>query len=182
MVSTGSITTAEELFEAGDIGRCELIRGQVVMMTPAGGEHGRMMIKLGALLQTYVAQHRLGIAYAGDPGFVIERNPDTVRAPDIAFIAAERAREVHTHKFIAGPPDLAVEIVSPDDRRRELVAKARQWLSSGAQTVWVADPMTKTVTVYHAGGEERLLHESDTLTGEPTLPGFSVSVADLFAF
>ena len=182
MVTTRAITTADELFEAGDIGRCELIRGQLVMMTPAGGEHARLTTRVALRVGNYVEQRRLGLVYAGDPGFIIERDPDTVRAPDVAFIAADRAAEMHTRRFMSGVPDLAVEVVSPDDRPKEVIAKAKQWIAAGCKLVWVVDPSPKTISVYRPDGSTQLLYEADELHGDAVLPGFVINVADIFAF
>ena len=116
-----------------------------------------------------------------ETGFRISQDPDTVRAPDAAFICAERAGSELPEGFFPGPPDLAVEVLSPNDRASEVIAKVRDWLDAGCRAVWVVDPKTRTVAVYHGNREAVLLQITDTLGGGDLLPGFVVPVADLFA-
>jgi Uma2 family endonuclease len=175
------ITTAEQLWEAPDLGPCELVRGELIMMTPAGYEHGRICGNLCFLLRRFVSQHRLGEVVTGEPGFVIARDPDTVRAPDVAFVRAERVPPAGSRGFFQGAPDLAVEVLSPTDRAGEVLAKVRDWLASGSLAVWVVDPRTQTVSVYHGRSEVTILSAGDTLGGGEVLPGFSLPVAEVFA-
>jgi Uma2 family endonuclease len=180
MVTTRTITTAQQLLEAGDIGRCELVRGHLIMMTPASSEHGRIIARLTVRLGSFAERHRLGAVFGAETGFLIERRPDTVRAPDVAFVKASRLPGPKRGWF-EGAPDLAVEVVSPDDRASELVAKAQMWLDAGAAIVWLVDPQTQMVTVYRPGGVAQVLRHTDVLTGHDLLPGFSVQIADIFA-
>ena len=109
------ITTAEQLLHAGDIGRCELIRGELRMMIPPGFEHGRVTINVTAAVVSFVRARQLGVLHCAETGFVLARDPDTVRAPDLAFTCADRAAPPE-RGFVPSAPDLAVEVLSPDDR------------------------------------------------------------------
>jgi Uma2 family endonuclease len=180
MTGTHAITTAEQLLAATDLGRCELVRGELVMMSPAGFRHSRIALRIGSILMEYAERHGLGTVTNADCGFYIASNPDTVRAPDAAFVRAERIPAVEPVGFFRGAPDLAVEVLSPDDRKREVLAKVQEWLAAGCQVVWVVDPDKETVAVYSSSGAEHF-QQSDTLSGRDVLPGFSLAVAEIFA-
>lgn len=175
--------TAEELFDlSGEGVRRELVRGELRTMTPAGFEHGGTIVNLTAPLAQHVRTHRLGVVLAAETGFVIGRNPDTVRAPDIAFVRADRVPPGRLPtKYWDGAPDLAVEVVSPSDRVVEVDEKVRDWLDAGTRLVWVVNPGARTVTVYRPGAKPTVLVESDTLEGEDVVPGFRLPVAEVFA-
>ena len=177
-MATRAITTAEQLFEAGDIGPCELVRGEVVPLIPPGGEHGRLVTELVFALRKHVDEFGGGTVYA-EVGFILERNPDTVRAPDVAYIRAERTAETSTVAYIPGAPDLAVEVLSPNDRAPGVEEKVRAWLRAGCAEVWVVDPRARTVTVHAANGTRSVLRGRDTLACA-SLPGFALPLADLF--
>jgi Uma2 family endonuclease len=181
MAATHAITTAEQLLEAPGLGRCELLGGELVMMSPAGFEHGRIVNRLSVRLGTFVESQALGVVTGAETGFHIAENPDTVRAPDVAWVHTRRVPSTPTRGFFRGAPDLAAEVLSPDDRASEVQAKVQQWLDAGCQSVWVVDPLTRSVTTYHRGGTIAILRSTDTLTEEALLPGFSVSVAEVFA-
>ena len=173
------ITASELLSLEG--GRAELVKGQLIMMSPSGGRDGTVAFSIGRLLGTHVFTHRLGVVCAAETGFLIERNPDTVRAPDAAFVAAARVpSDGPPDAFWPFAPDLAVEVVSPSDRWTAVEEKARSWLVSGTRLVWVVDPRGRTVHVYHQTKEALRLAEGDVLDGEDVVPGFSVTVAELF--
>ncbi len=175
------ITTAEQLLKAQDIGRCELVRGELRMMIPAGGDHGWITTKLARPIANHVEAHGLGRVYAAETGFILARDPDTVRAPDIAFVRRERVAQVHRPGFLAGAPDLAVEVLSPDDRPGYVREKVAEWLEAGTQAVWVVDPRKRTVNVHEPDREPRLLEATDTLHGGDVLPGFELAVGEIFA-
>ncbi len=174
------ITTADELLRMGDIGRCELVRGKLVMMNPTGHEHGWIALNLGGLIRNHVLAHGLGKAYAAETGFLLSRNPDTVRAPDVGFVRSGREAP-RGQGFFPGPPDLAVEVLSPDDRPAYVRKKTAEWLAAGTRAVWIVDPRRRIVTVHEPGAEPRVLHEAHTLVGGEVLPGFEVAVSEIFA-
>ncbi len=175
-----AITTAEQLLRAHDIGRCELVRGKFIMMNPAGGEHGRITMNLSAPIAVHVRVHRLGTVVAAETGFLLSREPDTVRAPDFAFTRAGRT-PASTRGFVPGAPDLAVEVLSPDDRPGYVREKVAEWLGAGTLVVWVVDPRTRTVTIHGAGERAVVFGESDVLPGGDLLAGFELPVRDVFA-
>jgi len=181
MASTQSITTAQQLLDAPGLGRCELVRGEVVMMTPAGFEHGRIALQMGGLLSEFVRKQRLGMVTGAETGFLIAQDPDTVRAPDVAFVRADRIPSDPVTGFFPGAPDLAVEVLSPGDRAGELLEKVEDWLGAGCQALWVVDPAAQTVSVYTTSHPLAVYHAADELTGGERLAGFRVSVAEIFA-
>ncbi|MHC4974834.1 MAG: Uma2 family endonuclease [Planctomycetota bacterium] len=175
-----AITTADQLLKAGDIGRCELVRGELRRMIPAGDEHGRITGKLTCAVGNHVMAGRLGVFHGAETGFVLSRDPDTVRAPDVAFTRAERAA-APVRGFTPGAPDLAVEVLSPDDRPGYVREKVAEWLEAGACAVWVVDPRVRTVTVHAPPGDPRVLQETDVLDGGDVLPGFTLAVREIFS-
>jgi Uma2 family endonuclease len=180
MATIENVTTAEQLLAAGDLGRCELIRGELIRMSPAGSEHGRVVANITVPLGMFVKQHSLGTVFGAGTGFRIGRDPDTVRAPDVAFVTAQRLGAKLAPGFFPGPPDLAVEVLSPGDRAGEVLAKVQDWLEAGCRAVWVADPRTRTVTVYRSPSDIVVLGKSETLSGGDLLPGFSLSASEFF--
>ncbi len=174
-----TITTAEQLEQAGDIGRCELVRGELIMMSPASGWHGWSANDLAYHITHHVRQHKLGAVLTAEPGFLIARQPDTVRAPDIAFVNSTRLHIIPQRGYVQGPPDLAVEVISPRDTATEVMDKVDQWREAGCPLVWVVDPQRRVVTTYSAS-ERRVLRQDDTLTADDILPGFALRVGDIF--
>ena len=174
------LMTAEELIKLprGRF-RYELVKGELLTMSPAGEQHGAICAKLLAELYVYVKANRLGIVYGAETGFKLESDPDTVLAPDVAFIGRERVGKVSI-AFRNGAPDLAVEVTSPGESRNKVAKKAEQWLELGALVVWVVDPQKQIVTVYRFGSEARILTLADKLTGEDVVPGFKILVSEIF--
>ena len=162
--------------------RHELVRGKLRTMTPPGSDHGRIAATMGGLLFVHARETGSGVT-VGETGFVLARDPDTVRAPDAAFIARERAETIgRTPKYWPEAPALAVEVISPDDTKREVHEKALEWLAAGSIIALVLDPPKRTATVY--SGEDNTPHvhsEQDKLDLSDAVPGFSVVVAELFA-
>jgi Uma2 family endonuclease len=181
MAAAAHITTAEQLLYAPGLGRCELLRGELVMMSPSGGEHGYSVTNVTVPLGTFVKQKSLGRVYGAETGFWISRDPDTVRAPDVAFVAADRVAMQPAKGFLEGAPDLAVEVLSPSDRPAEVVAKVQDWLQAGCRCVWVVDPQTQTVSVHQPNRPAVVLGVEGQLAGQDVLPGFMLPVADVFA-
>ena len=175
--------TADELLEMPDDGwRYELVKGELIQMSPTGDEHGQVTVTLTASLYLQVKKHNLGRVYAAETGFKLESDPDTVRAPDIAFVSRERVEATGTLTgFRSGAPDLVVEVLSPSDRIGKVEAKVKQWLETGARMVWVVSPKLKTVTVYRSLSDIVTLTEKASLDGGDVVPGFQIKVADIFA-
>jgi len=151
-------------------------------MSPAGSEHGMIAASIAALLREFVKPRRLGVVLGAETGFKITQDPDTVRAPDVAFIRADRIGEKLPKGYFPGAPDLAVEVLSPDDRAGEVFEKVQNWLDAGCTAVWVVDPKSQTVTVYDAARNAVVLKATQTIDGGDLLPGFSSPVAEFFAF
>jgi Uma2 family endonuclease len=161
--------------------RYELIRGVLITMSPAGSEHGVVISRLTSLLEQFVSARNLGLIFGAETGFLLEHNPDTVRAPDVAFVRHERIPESGIPQgYWPGAPDVAVEVVSPSDPLRDVNEKAAFWIQSGTQGVWIVDPRSKTVTVYSAAGATKTFAPDGTLDGGDALPGFSCAVAEIF--
>ena len=180
MATTKPLITADYLLHTPNLGRCELIGGELIRMTPAGYEHGTIIINISTPLATFVSRAGLGRVCGAETGFHIAHDPDTVRAPDVAFVAEDHLPSPLPKGFFPGPPDLAVEVISPEDRQSEVRAKVQNWLDAGCRTVWLVDPRRQAVEVHRGGGEVQILGLSDTLSGEPLLPGFSLAVAEIF--
>jgi Uma2 family endonuclease len=180
MTTVASNMTCADLLQSPGLGRCELVRGELIMMTPAGFEHGRIVGNITWALKDYVRQHPRGVVTGAETGFWIGRNPDTVRAPDAAFVAASRIPAEPIRDYFEGAPDLAVEVLSPNDRAGEVLAKVRGWLAAGCRVIWVVDPQSVTVTVYR-GDTVSPLGSTDTLVEPHLLPEFSLPVRDVFA-
>ena len=180
MSTTTHLITAEELFNLPDDSlRHELIKGELLTMSPPGEEHGIVIMRLAAPLATYVDSQNLGVVYGADTGFKLEDNPDTVLAPDIAFIRSARMGEP-VKAYRSGPPDLVVEVLSPRDTMSQAQKKAAQWLSFGALLVWLVNPRTRTIEVRRHGGQAIILSVQDELSGEDIIPGFVIPVARIF--
>ena len=167
------LMTAEELLRLNlPNKRTELVRGVLVVREPAGYQHGQVAAELLVAIANHVTANRLGRVFAAETGFTLARNPDTVRAPDVAFISTARLPDPAPRGFAELAPDLAVEVLSPDDRPGEVLAKVGNWLTAGARLVWVADPVRVLARVYRADGSESILGATDALRGEDVLPGF----------
>ncbi len=172
--------TAEQLLELPDDGmRHELVDGELRTMVPAGGAHGRIAARLLGRLFGFVETHRLGELFAAETGFRLRRDPDTVRAPDVAFVGADRVADAGVPGFPALAPDLVAEVVSPSDRAVDVVGKALAWLDAGVRLVWVVDPQNRTVTVYRQDGVA-VLRDADVLDGGDVLPGFALPLEELW--
>jgi Uma2 family endonuclease len=177
------LLTAEEFMrlpDPPDGARQELIEGRVVTMPPPKGIHGVVCNRLGRLLGNHVDAHGLGWVASNDAGVILEREPDTVRGPDLAYYSKERVPVLPTGYFEV-PPDLAVEVLSPDDAASRINSKVRHYLAHGVRLVWVVDPEERTVTVYRSREQIRILEETGMLGGEDVLPGFECPVRELFA-
>ena len=174
--------TAEELLALPDDGFCyELLRGTLRKMAPAGGRHGFLASEIGAELRNHVKSNGLGRVFAAETGFLLASDPDTVRTPDAAFVCSERVEEVGSVEgYWPGAPDLAAEVISPNDRYTEVEAKIMEWLDAGTRMVVVLDPRRRAVTVYRSRDDIAVLTTDDVLRGGEVVPGWSVPVRDLF--
>jgi Uma2 family endonuclease len=182
-MSITSPFTADQLLRlpSGLGQRFELVEGELRVMSPAGWEHGAIVGNLQTILGAFIRQNRMGRVFGAETGFQLQTDPDTVRAPDFAFIAKKRLpKKLPSSSYWPGPPDLAVEVLSPSDRTGEVDEKITAWLSAGAQAVWVVDPKLQIVIIHLTGKRAQIRSVGETLEGEPVLPGFSCSVDELF--
>lgn len=175
--------TADELLMMPKDGfRYELVKGELKKMSPAGFDHGVVGMSLGMLLAQYVKANNLGVVCLAETGFKLASDPDTVLAPDVSFVRRERIPQSGRPKaFYPGAPDLAVEVVSPGDTKKEVAGKVEDWLAAGASAVWIVNPKRRTVTVYRQQGETITLGETDELDGQDVVPGFRCNVSEIFA-
>jgi Uma2 family endonuclease len=166
--------------------RTELVRGRLVVSEPPGFAHGRVALAVGAALLAWVRTRervtgtRIGLVAANDPGCWIEHAPDTVLAPDVAFVAAARLPATGVAGFLDGAPTLAVEVLSPTDRAGAVGDKVAQWLAAGTTLVWVVDPARRVARVHRRDGSVVTIAPDGALTGEDVLPGFVLPLADAF--
>jgi Uma2 family endonuclease len=181
MVVAEKLYTADELARLPGARRYELVKGELVEMSPPGMLHGRLAIRLASAMNQLAESRKLGQVFV-EAGYYLERHPDTVRGPDISFLSAARIERegLPEEGFFSGAPDLAVEIVSPGDLDAEVQGKVKDYLDHGCQLVWVIRPRQQAVTAHHPDGTARILGLDDTLEGEAVLPGFSLPLRDLF--
>jgi Uma2 family endonuclease len=175
------LLTAEDVLDRMGKGRWELVRGEVRELTPPGGEHGSVTSTLHIDLGMHVRSHGLGRVFVAETGFLIARNPDTVRGPDIAFISSSRLPERVPKGWMTVIPDLVAEVVSPGDSAGEVEDKIRQWMDAGVRLLWAVYPDTRMVCIYRPGEEMRTVGEDDILDGEEVVADFSLLVRDIFA-
>ena len=182
-MSTTQTMTADALWSLPEVAgrRYELVRGELVEVPGAGGRHGQLALWIGMLLLRFVGPRRLGVVSGDGPGYLLGRDPDTLRIPDVSFVAADRLPAGGVPEaFWPFAPDLAVEIVSPNDRAEDVHGKAREYLNAGTRVVWVVRPRTRRVAVYRGEGDTQESSDDGVLDGGDVLPGFDLSVADLF--
>jgi Uma2 family endonuclease len=177
------LMTAEELWELPEVpGKgFELVDGEVAEVSPAGAEHTRIMFMLAQRLENFVSRNGFGVVMPEGLGFVLRRDPDLVREPDVSFIAAASVPDEGLPKgFWEGPPTLAVEIVSPHDRATEIHDRVQDYLEAGTRLVWVLWPSKRSVSIYRPDAGMHELRHNLQLDGGDVLPGFTVQVSDLF--
>lgn len=174
------LMTAEELLELSIPDKCtELVRGRLIVREPPGFQHGDTAARLLVALGNFATATKLGRVLAAETGFTLFRAPDTVRAPDVAFIRTERLPTDRLYGFAEFAPDLVVEVLSPSDRRGKVLEKVTDWRTAGTALVWVVDPVRRIARVYRRDGTEAQLTADDELDGEDVLPGFRVRLADM---
>jgi Uma2 family endonuclease len=176
------LMTADELLAMPDDGqRHELVRGELRTMPPGGWEHGYESIRVAASLAPHVIRHKMGGVAGADTGFRLSTTPDTVRVPDLAFVRLDRLPSGAARRgYFQGAPDLAVEVISPNDLYTEVEEKVAEWLEHGTLMVLVVNPRRQTVAVHRPGQPVRMLGVDDTLDGEDVVPGWTMAVRDIF--
>ena len=184
---TVSVLTKPELYTAKDLERLsaqgyryELIQGELRPMSPSGGPHGDATSRITFYVNGIVYAEGLGNTFAAETGFLIDRDPDTVMAPDFSFVASGRLPYPLQEGYIPLAPDLAVETRSPNDTKSEVADKVHNWISAGVRVVWVIEPRKRTVTIHRNGETPHVLGVADILDGEDVLPGLSVAISTIF--
>ncbi len=181
-MTTAGLMTAEQLLsEQPPHKRTELVHGRMIVREPAGYRHGRVAADLSYVIQQHVKANDLGVVYAAETGFVLARDPDTVRAPDVAFISVKRLPEPEPSGYAELAPDLVIEVLSPEDRPGEVLAKIGDWLAAGSRLVWVVDPKRRETLVYRADGSAVILGDDGVLDGEDVIPGFACPLQEILA-
>jgi Uma2 family endonuclease len=174
-----TLMTGEELFRRSDLGPCELVNGRVVPLTPTAYGHGFMEARIAGRLLAYAESTGRGEVMSGEAGIYIRRNPDTVRAPDAAFISNERLSQRKSPTFLDIAPELVVEVLSPDDRWSEVTEKIQEYFAAGVARVWVVDPRKRKLHAYRSPSEVEQFGEGQILTDEEILPGFRLVISEL---
>ena len=182
MVETKRLVTADELFCMPEDGwRYELRAGELIRMSPPGAQHGQFQSGLLVALTMYARRDRLGLVMA-EVGFTLARDPDTVRAPDIAFVRRDRIPpDGPPVGYWELAPDLAVEVISPSESAEDIREKIHEYLAAGTSLVWIIYPRRRSVEVWRADGSRVDLSATATLSGEDVVPGFELPVAEIFA-
>jgi Uma2 family endonuclease len=179
-MSPAAPMTADELLRTSiPDKRTELVRGVLIVRELAGSTHGRVAMNLGMELGVHVKATGAGQVFAAETGFKLATNPDTVRAPDVAFVTRSRLPAPDATGYPHLAPDLVVEVLSPGDRPGEVLAKVADWLSAGTRLVWVVEPLRRLARVYRHDGSETIVTADGALDGEDVLPGFSCPLASI---
>jgi len=183
MVTRKDWVTAQQLAEIPDDGyRYELVRGEIRKMAPSFEERGLVSANIAGDLMPYVRRNSLGRVVIAETGYLLESNPDTVRAPDVSFIRQDRVSPPGQRRsFVQGAPDLAIEVLSPSNRPGPMAEKVADYLAAGCMMVVVVDPVLRTATVHRPDQEPQVLNEADTLDGGDVVPGWQMQVGEIFS-
>jgi len=174
------LVTGEELYRQPDLGPCELIDGRIVPLSPTKPEHGEVELDLGSELRAWARSAGRGRAFSGDVGIYLRRNPDTVRAPDLMFISHERYAQRQKGAYLTVAPELVVEVLSPEDRPGAVKQKIADYFSAGVDRAWVVDPEKRRVLAYRSLNDVQAFEIGDVLRDDELLPGFRLSLSELF--
>lgn len=181
-MGTATLLSAED-FEliAQVLGSCELVRGEIVAMSPGGIHHSVVTGNAFRLLDSHCRPRGLGRVLTGEAGVVVARRPDTVRGADVAFISYQRLpKGPLEHGFLKQPPELVIEVLSKDTSWTRMEEKVADYHAMGVDLVWVLDPQTVTLRAYPRGEVSLLLRDTDTASADPHVPGFTVAVSAFF--
>lgn len=176
------LLTGEEFWRLGEdrTEHAELVAGRVIPGMPTGHEHGDIEATITALLLLFVRQAKLGKVMSGEVGLYTQRNPDTIRAADVLFISNGRYAKITSGSFLDVAPELIVEILSPDDSWRTVDKKLREYFAAGVVLVWIVNLESRTVTAYRSMTDVREFGADDILSADEVLPGFAISVDEIF--
>jgi Uma2 family endonuclease len=181
-LATGEqLVTGEQLYTMSGIGPAELVSGEIIYHMPTGHEHGFIEAIIAGLFLDFNRQHKFGRVLTGEVGIYTTRNPDTVRAADIAFISYERLGQAKGKGYLTVAPEVVVEVMSPDDKWSEVQEKLEEYFEAGVLTILVVNPRRKEIHVYRSLDDWNRLTTADELMLESVLPGFRAPVAEIFA-
>ena len=182
MATTTHLVTAEELLEMGSDAPYELWEGVLKEVSPSNPKASEIGVVLAIRIGQFVLEHGLGHMTGSDGGYILEENPQTVVSPDFGFVRKARLPDGFPARgFCPTPPDLAVEVISPTDKRADIAQKLELYARAGVSLVWWVDPERRTVTVHRAGQQPEVIDAAGTLDGGDVLPGFSLAVEQIFA-
>ncbi len=186
MSTISKTMTAEEFYEWVHLAEhqdrnFELVRGEIIEMSPPGKYHGFVCANVAAILGKFAFRHGKGYVCTNGSGVIVERDPDTVRGPDVTFYLDSQTAADMDRKYAEQPPVLSADVLSPNDRTNSPTIRVTQLINRGVKTVWIIDPEAKDICVYRAGEDPTLLSEQDKLTDGANLPGFECPVAEFFA-
>lgn len=179
--ATKKKVTGEELYQMPETELVELVKGEIVNLSPTGFWHGHVENRFGSILDNFVQMHKLGFVSVGEVGIYTGRNPDTIRAADVIFISHQRLVQVKSQSYLDVAPELVVAVLSPSDSWSEVMTKLDEYFQIGVEAVWIADPAKREVFVYHTITDVQRFSSTDSLSDEKILPGFNVPVEKLFA-
>ncbi len=180
-MSATRLYTIDDLSQIDDLNRYDLIRGELVCLAPAESRHGEVSAVLVGSLWKHVSERSLGKVYSSETGFILDQNPDTLLAPDAAFVLSNRLPpKEERESFLPIAPDLVVEVVSPSDRLTSLTDKVKAYLDAGVRLVWLVEPRRERITVYTQDHSYRMLTVEDELDGGDVLPEYRLPVAEVF--
>lgn len=181
-MATTMVTSVDEIGALSrDPYRYALIRGEIYRISPASARHGEITLEIAWRIKTFVNEHHLGTVYAAETGFLLGRDPDTLLAPDVAFVRADRLPEqTQQQGFLELAPDLVVEVDSPSDTSRYVSDKVLTYLDAGCRLVWVVEPERRTVAVWTPDRTARVMMAEETLDGGQVLPGLTLAIAEIF--
>ena len=174
------LLTAEDLWQHGPSTPGELVRGKFIDMPPTGHPHASVEGNITRELGSFVKQRALGKVMPGEVGIITHRNPDTVRGADVVYISHERLAQAQAQGYLNVPPELVVEVVSPNDGWTDINEKVAEYLACGVNAVWIVDPRTRRVTCYRPPAEVQRYGYEDILTEPDLLPEFALPVRELF--
>jgi Uma2 family endonuclease len=182
MSTAATPTTAKQLAALPDDGkRYELVCGELKMMSPAGGLHGRVAMRIGSMLEQHVRTNRLGEVFAAETGFLLSTDPDTVRAPDAAFVTTDNFKGLdEVRGFLPVAPDLVVEVVSPNDSSSDVEEKANSWIRFGVRLVLVVDPANRSIRAYREQASINVYFDGDHVDAVDVVHGWKFAVNDVF--